>query len=222
MDKYDWRTAAVYAAIVAVILIRILYKNHVEKTIRKHISWCEVSGFGFEFCCPQSLWLSVNDIQNEQNVDEKYLILGDNSWCIVKDILSFYQKKLADFYFLRFYQTLGKGNSLKSLRNFANLSDMEFFMLSLDIFLEKYQTETVFNGSDMYNLLSRIDYGSWGAQLYDAEYELTDYALVYHKLYYIADLFCRRNDRIKKIGTSHHPEEIAKIIDTNRIKISRI
>ena len=67
-------------------------------------------------------------------------------------------------------------------------------------------------------------YGSWGGVLFDATYELTDFAVVYHKMYHIAQTYCltlRENPLDTNTVAFQGAEYTKKVLDTREMKVSR-
>ena len=133
---------------------------------------------------------------------------------MVKDILAEFQKELIQDYF---------NNNLKIIKSKYAIPAEHYFMFALTSFLEDHQCDHDFHGNAMQKeRLSYKRYGDWGGPCYDATYSLTDFALVYHRLYYVAYLFCRSSKILNPNGVAfQNSESIIRILDTKQIQISR-
>jgi hypothetical protein len=148
-------------------------------------------------------------------IHENYRIYGDEERNIAKGILEQYQQDLIQRYF---------SGKLSAAYSPPKLTNAEYFLFTLSEFLQKHECETTFNGNEMYKTKDYKSYGSWGGPLYDATYELTDYAVVYHKMYYIAQMYCltlRKNPLDTSEMSFQCAEETKKVIDTREMKVSR-
>ena len=133
---------------------------------------------------------------------------------MVKDILSEFQKELIQDYF---------SNKLKIVKSKYDIPGEHYFMFALTSFLEDHQCDYDFQGNPMHkDTLSYKRYGDWGGPCYDATYSLTDFALVYHKLYYVAYLFCKSSEIFNPKGVAfRNSESIRSILDAKQIQMSR-
>lgn len=216
--------------IIAFLLFKF-YEHFNERDLFNKVAWCTTEN---SFICRCNLhlieWLcnvpfySTKECRPDRffpNADklffihENYCIRGDKEYNIAKEILEQYQRDLIQKYLS------GKLREDSSIRK---LTEAEYFLYTLAFFLQKHECEKIFNGNEMYKTKDYKSYGSWGGPLYDATYELTNFAVVYHKMYYIAQMYCltlRKNpldtDTISFIGT----EETKKVIDTREMKVSR-
>ena len=147
-------------------------------------------------------------------IHEKYRIHIDEERTIAKEILKQYQQDLIQRYF---------SGKLSLAYSPPKLTSAEYFLFTLSEFLQKHECEKSFNGNEMYKVKDYKSYGSWGGALYDATYELTDYAVVYHKMYYIAQMYCLtlRKNPLDTETTSYISAEVTKkVIDTREMKVS--
>lgn len=138
----------------------------------------------------------------------------DEEWETVKIIIANFQKVIVQKYF---------HNSL-NLPKSKYIDGEIYFMYLLQGYLEENQCNHSFLGYDMHKeTISRENYGSWGGQLYDATYALTDFALIYHKLFYIAYMSCKESKAFNSIGNCFNNEAaLEEIIDSRRISVSHM
>ena len=160
------------------------------------------------------LYSYIANAQIKLNIPSEYKIGGTNEWDIVKNILTEFQKELIQDYF---------NSNLKIVKSKYVIPGEHYFMFALTSFLEDHQCDYDFQGNNMRKeQLSYKRYGDWGGPCYDATYSLTDFALVYHKLYYITYLFCKRSEIFNPKGVAfQNSESIKSILDTKQIQISR-
>ena len=226
-----------FASFALVILVFVfcflVYKTHqysLAKTLKSRVSWCVTDNSNI-YRCNMSLleWLcNVPHYakRKERNyffpnadksfpIDEKYWLSGEEELNIAKEILYAYQKELSQEYF---------SGQLSVSRFVCKLSNAEYFLVTLKEFLEKYECKDTFNDKRMYSTKSYKSFGSWGVPLFDATYELTDFAVVYHKIYLIAQIYCLalRENPLDTTTTSYHSAEYTKkVLDTREMEVSR-
>lgn len=204
--------------LTCVFLANKVYHYHLEKSLRDYVSWC-VSDDPSAYChynrkCIWKLRDYICNLQKHMRLGAEYRITEKSEKDIVCEIITAYQQDLIQSYFQ---------NLLSLNRKIAKISSEEFFVITLVEFLRKNECEKEFNGKDMYITKSYKSYPSRGMlPPFDAVYELTDYAVIYHKIYYIAELFLEENKHLYNIIHFYpNPDEIKKVIDTREIKVSR-
>jgi hypothetical protein len=194
-------------------LVKSLKKYSKNETLRELVAWC-VTKNSNEYRCNLHLHEYVGNAQIKGNISVEYRISGEAEWNIVKEIISFYQIDMTQMYFT---------NRLSLPSSRYSIPGEHYFMYSLQSYLEEQQCDYTFNGHDMHKeTISHKNYGSWGGQLFDATYALSDYSLVLHKLYYISYMFCKRSQVLNSKGDLFVSEgAIEDIIDSKRITLSR-
>lgn len=212
------------------VLVYKIYLFSLQRTLYKHISWCTTDDSSVHRCNLSLLnWLcKILHYSKKKSpdlffpnadklflIEEKYWLSGDEELNIAKEILHAYQKELSQKYF--------SGHLIAS-RFICRLSDAEYFLLTLEEFLKKHECERYFIDNEMYTVKNYKDYGTWGMPLFDATYELTDFAIVYHKMYLIAQMYCltlRKNPLDANTLAFKSAEYTKKILDTREMEVSR-
>lgn len=97
----------------------------------------------------------------QRSLENKYH-LCENDKNIIDEILQIYQQKLIEDYF--------KGYT----RNYHNLTEQSYFFTTLNDFLGKHRYDTFFNNKEL--VINKN--------------KLTTYGIVFHKLYYITQMYC--------------------------------
>lgn len=193
--------------LLILIIIYFIDKYSLHKALKERVSWCASNDR------LQRDNLTLLEHINNIEADLKYKIVTELEESMAKDILQSFKNDLIQAYF---------NDRLSVDRKIINpnyyLKDKAYFFILLSSFLRKHECEPYFNSKTMYILKSKETYGRWGGELYDATYELADLGIVYHKLYYLAQLFC------EKCGFSSHgeTERIKKCLETKEIQISRM
>lgn len=197
--------------LIIIFLFKKLHVNSLQNDLYKHVAWC-VSNDSKVFRCGMSLQDYLYNSQNKINLPLQYQIVEKNEWEFVNDILQQFRNELTENYFY------GK---LKIIHNKYVVPDKLYFMCALNEFLEKHECETTFMTNDMYKLVTRKNYGTWGGPLYDATYTLTDFAIIYHKLYLISYSYCKKSEILNLENECFNNDDyIRDIIDNKQIKIS--
>lgn len=215
--------------LVFCVLVHKVYHYSLKGTLHKHISWCVTEDSNvFRGNMSLLMWLcNVPHYSKKKtcdcffpNADKLFLIeekywLRDDELDIAKEILCAYQKELSQEYF--------SGHLIVN-RSMCKLSKQEYFLVTLNDFLQKYECEKNFLGHKMYDTKDYKSYGSWGMPLFDATYILTDFAVVYHKIYLIAQTYCltlRENPLDTSSLYFRCAENTKMYLDTREMKVSR-
>lgn len=195
----------VFVVIVMAFKMRELYR---EKQLHRWVSWIMVSN---------ALWTYISDAQHELGINKEYRISYEQEWDIVKEILEEFQSYTAQSYF--------KG-CLKTIKSKYEISGEHYFMLLLQSFLREHECDNKFLDYDMHK--KRICYKEYGSDQswnrpYDATYTLTDFAIIYHKLYYVSHVYCKNCQSINEseMRPVDHEKDIEETLDTQQIQISR-
>lgn len=195
------------------------YLGYLTSCVRNHVYWI------LDNTSLHKTKLSdcVLKAQSDINIPQEYRLLKDEI-PFVEKILSEYQNQLEQRLirgnYERSYLYDSVNRNPKTLLWYSNLSDMEYFLVTLNAFLGEHECETSFDEYKLYTLKSRKDYGSWGGQIYDAMYTLTEYGVAYQKMVHICQKYCFQNKRINKGGDFSDHSTAA--LDSNEIMISRI
>lgn len=184
------------------------------KEIRKLVAWC-VTDDSRVYRYNLSLSAYVNNAQLHAEMCENHRILGDTEWKYVQIILSGFQQHLTQAFFY---------GEISHKKSKWSIPEEDFFMYHLFCYLSSHECEYKFLGFDMHaKTISYESHGSWGGPLFDAIYELTDFAIVVQKLRYITFLSCKTSLIYKDdIAGWLTPEHFTDMIDTKQIHISRV
>ena len=192
-----------YAIIPALLIILFiaLYKLHEhsrERTLYRSVSWCMET---------DNLITYVLSAQNDLSKDYH---INDTDMDHLRVILAEYQKDLATAFL--------KG-SLTPIRCRYVMEGENYYLLTLNIFLRKHKDTHEFSGHRMHGKMSPTAPGT---------YFISDFALVYHKLCYISNNFCKnskailscKNDGIAQFlsGSTAYATYLSKILETKQIK----
>lgn len=203
------------AVVLMAFKLRELYR---EKKMKKLISWIAINNspvtslYGHD----APLWTYISDAQYHLKIKKEYCILEEQDWKLAKEILEKFQLYAVQLY-LR--------GELKIIKSKYEIWGEHYFMFLLQSYLMKHQCDDKFFGYDMHKeRISYKEYGRWGGALFDATYALTDFAVVYHKMYYITNIYCKNCKSIIESNMALFIDEknTEKILDTRQIEISRI
>lgn len=191
-----------------------LKKFYQEKKIKNWVSWVVVYNTLAVSSHDMPLWMYIHNAQIKLGIDERYRISTDEEWKFAKEIIQEFQNNLMQSYF--------KGN-LGLIKSKYVIYGEDYFMYKLGSFLEEHQCDYEFLGYKMHKeRISYKKYGSWGGELFDASYVISDFSVVYHKLYHTVYMFCKNCKSLNENGLRYSNGEFLKeILDTKQIKISR-
>lgn len=188
-----------------------------EKKLRDLVSWSVLGDYSptlGRYSYVRELLVTVLNAQYNDEIDKKYRIIEETEKQYVIQIIEEYQKDIMRSYF-QGHMTLIKSK--------YEVRGKDYFMIALRDFLESHQCDEKFLGHDMRKeRLEYKRYGDWGGPCYDATYSVSDFATVYHKLYYITYLYCKNSKIANPNGNRFNNDSFIKeILDTKQIQISR-
>lgn len=205
------------AVLVCIFLYYIIKKSietSREKKLKAVVAWC-VTDNSNTFRCNLHLWEYISNAQIKLKLLQEYRISTEEEWDLVKEIIKGLQKDITQKYL---------NNQISIPTSKYVIPDETYFMYLLQEYCEKHQCDYTFLGYDMHKeTVSYQSYGSWGGQLYDATYGLTDFAVVLHKLYYISYMHCKNSTPLNPNGKYWTNERsIENIIDSRKLSVSRM
>lgn len=195
--------------LVAIVAFKKWHEASQERSLRTLVGWSTSSDNHIR--C--NLALSAYIYKAQIRLLENYRISGDEERKAVNEILEEYRKNLVQAYFA------GKLSIPKSK---YVVQGQDYFMFALYAFLSDHQCDYEFLGHDMHK--ERISYKSYGSAFnsgFDATYSLTDFAVVFHKMHYIAYMYCRGSEILKNYVPAWNEEKLKEILDTKQIQLSR-
>lgn len=211
----------IYPAVILIlsVICYAFYRLHQYKQQDEFfhlVAWCVTTDYKSTLSVRPGLDLChyIGNAQIDQKLPSEYCIRGDTEWQVVKEILKEYQRDLTQSYF--------NGN-LKVMKNKYSIPGEHYFMFSLCNFLREHQCDYEFLRHNMHQeTLAYKKYGQWGVTSFDATYSLTEFAIVYHKMYYIVYNFCKASKIFNPKGEAYqYADDIKKILDTRKIEISQ-
>ena len=154
----------------------------------------------------------INEAQHQLNIAFKYQI-GTADMEYAKLIIELYRKELNKKFL---------NNTLRLDRYITKMTDTEYFFLTFHSFLRKHDCDTSLSGKDLLNLKQKESLGMWGAQRYRAEYTLTEFGVVFYKLYYVTLLYCETNPSINNENKFRGSDNVKRTLNTQEIIIERL
>lgn len=194
------------------VAIKMWHELAIAKEMRELVAWSFSSDNHIRDGFP--LFAYINNAQIKLSIPDSYRISDDKEWHYAKEIIDFYKDELVQDYFN------GRHFLIKSK---YVVSGECYFMYALYAYLSDHQCDSKIRNHDMHSeTVSCKSYGSWGGPLYDATYELSDFAFVFHKMHYITYLYCKNSNILKNMVPDWNEANIKEILDTKQIQISRI
>lgn len=144
------------------------------------------------------------------SIEEKYW-LNKEDVEFVNVILAGYQSNLTELYFT---------DHLVSDRFFRKMSALEYFLYSLKEYLEQRDGDVTFGTYEMYTIKKQTRDKGWEFRTY----ELSDFAVVFHKMLLIAQTYCLTfcENPFDTTSPSFDNWETTKhILETREMEVSR-
>lgn len=178
----------------------------------EYVGWC-LTDDSMGASSLSKLMQCIEYTQAKTKTPLKYCILESQEKKYAREIFKRFQIEWARSYF---------NDKLKMVSHKKRLDYGDYFCAALFDFLSEHECDDTFLDHDMYTLVSKQTYGS--AWRYDAIYELTDFAIVFHKLVLISYAGCIHSESINfdKRYSQKNYEAIKRVLDTNQIEMSRV
>lgn len=155
-----------------------------------------------------SLWRYVSNAQNHCKLAEQYRISTDEEWQYVREILEEFKKDLSSNYF--------DGALRAVIKSKYVITEELYFMFALCDFLTRHQCDYDFIGHNMHDKI--LDHKSYGNLTFSATYLVSDFAMVFNKLLYVAYVSCKNH---KGIGEYYDNEGyIEEILKTKELGVN--
>lgn len=153
----------------------------------------------------------LKNAQNDLKLSDEYKVFGREEWSYAEKIIEEYQKYVLDKYF---------SDELYFPKSKYVIRGNDFFMFKLQYYLDCHMCESYFGDYDMHERILKRNGNSYTFS--DTTYLLTDFAIVFVKLYYISFSYCKQS----KIMSSHlNPfmdlKEIENTISTKKLEVHR-
>ena len=191
-------------------------KYNRQNKLKEFVKWCIIEDKPKVNTYKTSLYNSINEIQNELNILSEYRLSTNNDWDTVKKILKEFQRIIILSYFSDTLPT----PKIKSNSEIEN--DTCFFYL-LQRYLAEHRYESSFLGYKMQEVIKKTDKPDTITDLSESEYELTDFSLIFNKLYYITYLYCKNNPILNPKGKYWNDEaEIEKTIKLKKFSAAKV
>lgn len=199
-----------WGVIIVYQITKRLIKGNREERLRKLVNWC-VNGRLGDRECPLIHYINSVELISDT---PKYKVTTDSELKDANTLFDLYKQDLQKTY-------LSKNFSSTMIKLITKMSELDFFMLTLNSFLHDTFMD-IHCENTIYREISRKNYGMWGGQLFDAECELTDFGIVYQKLLYITHAYCEKSLVLNSNNIFYGADKYKDSIDTRIISISRI
>ena len=154
----------------------------------------------------------INEAQHQLSIAFKYQI-GTADMEYAKLIIELYRKELNKKFL---------NNALRHDRYITKMTDTEYFLFTFYSFFHHHACDTSLSGKELLHLKRKEDLGMWGTQRYRAEYTLTEFGVVFYKLYYVTLLYCETNPSINNENQFCGSDRVKRTLDTQEVTITRL
>lgn len=208
----------IFNGIIAILVFVMFFtidktvKYYRQKKLFELVSWSVIGDynpFHGSYSYINALIFQIRKAQQNDIIDEKYKIVTDDDFKIVREIVEEYQKNIARLYFC---DTLGFPKSKYVI------SETDYFMAAFRDFLSEHSAKSEFMGHDMYS--ERKDYEIYEGGGYRATYAMSDFGVLYYKLYYMTQMYCKKSVVYQNKVADWAEENIKDALDKNEIEIS--
>lgn len=151
--------------------------------------------------------------QHDLRIPKEYHVSIEDH-LILNDIISEFKKSLSEAYFM---------GQVGYIRSRYVIEEDAYFMYKLCGFLADHRCDREVGNHNMRKaVLSYKSHGKWGSDLYDASYKLSEFGIIYHKVYYISYLYCKNSKIFNPKGNSFpYDNSIKEVIDQGVLSVSQ-
>lgn len=203
---------ALYYALSTVVLFTIIavlkwHEYAKAKKLRDLVGWILTGADG------APLFYTITEVQSKLKIPKDHL-LAESDKDLTDAILNEFKKDLVLCYF--------QGN-LSLIRSKHHISNSAYFIFTFYNFLRKHQNDYRFLGYDMHaKMVAQKPLDSSIIAGYETVYALTDFAIVFYKLFYTTYVFCKDSKISNPDGDRFNNDQyIKKILDTKQLTVSR-
>lgn len=207
-----------YLGIIGVLVVAIIFtidrtvKYYKQKKLFELVAWSVIGDYEpllSRYSYINDLIFSIRRAQSGNSISAQYKIVEDKDFKLVREIVEEYQDYITKLYFRK------KLNIFKSK---YTVSETDYFMAMFHDFLSENSAKSEFLGHDMYS--ERIDYKSYEGDGYRAKYAMSDFGILFYKLYYTTYMYCKESPVFQNRVRGWEEEDIKDVLDTKQIDIS--
>ena len=198
----------IVALVCVLLLVGYLFVTKYRKLCRNNELSNRVSWVVSDKKRDMSLWRYVSNAQIHCKITDEYRISTEEEWQYVREILEEFKNDLSSNYF--------DGALKTEIKSKYVITEEQYFLYALCAFLTRHQCDSDFIGYEMHDdILERNYYGNLS---FSAKYIVSDFAIAFNKLLYVAYVSCKNH---KGIGEYYDDEEyIEDIISTKQLGVN--
>ena len=208
----------VYSGVIVALMFAMFFaidktiKYYKQKKLFELVSWSVIGDYNpvlDRYSYINDLIFSIRRVQSKESISAQYKIVEEDDFKLVRKIIEEYQEHISKLYFR---------DKLSLIKSKYNVSKMDYFMATFHFFLSENDAEYEFLGHDMYS--ERIEYKSYEGGGYSAKYAMSDFGILYYKLYYITYMYCKESPALKNRVAGWTEKFIQDVLDTKQIDIT--
>lgn len=208
----------IYGVIIGVLVLVMIFaidrtiKYYRQKKLFELVSWSAIGDYDSALrrhSRVNDLVFSIMDAQSKDYISFQYSIVEEDDFKLVREILEGYQDHITKLYF---------GNKLCLIKSKHAVSKIDYFMATLHDFLSENCAESRFLGHNMHS--ERLEFKSYDGDGYKAKYAMSDFGILYYKLYYITHMYCKESPVFQNRAAGWSEKNIQDVLDTKQIDIS--
>lgn len=207
-----------YLGIIGVLVVAMIFtidrtvKYYKQKKLFKLVAWSVIGDYDpvlGRYSYINDLIFSIRRVQSGDSISAQYKIVEDEDFKLVREIVEEYQDYITKLYFR---------DKLNLFKSKYAVSETDYFMAMFHDFLSENSAKSEFLGHDMYS--ERIDFKSYEGDGYRAKYAMSDFGILFYKLYYITHMYCKESPVFQNIVAGWAEKNIKDVLDTKQIDIS--
>ena len=208
----------VYVGIISVLVLVMFFtidrtiKYYKQRKLFELVSWSAIGDYDpvlSRYSYINDLIFSIRRAQSSDSISAQCKIVEDEDFKLVREIVEEYQDHITKLYFR---------DKLSLFKSKYVVSETDYFMAMLHDFLSEHSAQSEFLGHEMYS--ERIEFKSYEGDGYRAKYAMSDFGIVFYKLYYITHMYCKESPVFQNRVAGWAAKNIQEILDTKQIDIS--
>lgn len=208
-----------YLGVIGILVVVIFFtidrtiKYYKQKELFNLVAWSVIGDYDpvlSRYSYINDLIFSIRRAQSGDSIPAQYKIVEDEDFKLVREIVEEYQDYITKLYFR---------DKLNLFKSKYVVSETDYFMTMFHDFLSENSAKSEFLGHDMYS--ERIDFKSYEGAGYSAKYAMSDFGILFYKLYYITYMYCKESLVLQNRVAGWAEKNIKDVLDTKEIDILR-
>lgn len=209
---YELSLGIIGVLVAIIFTIDRTVKYYKQKKLFDLVAWSVIGDYNpmlGRYSYINDLVFSITRAQSGDSISAQYKIVEEKDFKLVSEIVEEYQDYITKLYFRK---------ELNLFKSKYTVSKTDYFMAMFHDFLSENSDKSEFLGHDMYS--ERIYYKRNEGGGYRAKYAMSDFGILFYKLYYTTYMYCKESPVFQNRVKGWEEKNIKDVLDTKQIDIS--